>query len=107
MHLTELEPQFIKREEPRRFRRVGTLAEADGVLFLCPQCFTANGGAPGTHGIICWAPSVPQDTFPTPGRWTMNGAGYVDLTLNPSIAILNDAGCAAHFFVRAGEIVGA
>ena len=32
---------------------VDALTEADGVWFLCPKCFAANGGAVGTHAVIC------------------------------------------------------
>ena len=61
----------------------------------------------GTHGIICWAPHVPQTTNPTPGRWNLNGTGYHDLTLTASSSsvFLRTSPCAAHFNVTAGEIV--
>jgi len=106
MRLIELEPQLLKREDASHFRNVATLAEADGIRFLCPKCFAANKGPIGTHGIICWSPSVPQDTRPTPGRWSLQGAGFDDLTLvagSSSVALTG--GCAAHFFVRNGEII--
>jgi hypothetical protein len=105
MLLSDLEPQFLKREDNHRFQCVATLAEADGIKFLCPKCFTANNGAIGTHGVICWSPSVPQDTRPTPGRWEMQGTGIDDLTLvagSSSVAL--KGGCEAHFFVRNGAI---
>lgn len=31
------------------FHDVPALSGADGVEFLCPKCFAANGGAVGTH----------------------------------------------------------
>ena len=77
MRLTDLEPQFVRYEdrvEEREFvdgdeatwrergcptvKRtlpcqyiipVATLAEAQGIHFLCPVCFQQNGGAVGTH----------------------------------------------------------
>lgn len=104
--LRELQGQFLKREDSHHFKNVDTLVEADGVCFLCPKCFKQNGGPVGTHSVICWAPSVPQDTSPTPGRWEMHGAGLDDLTLvagSSSVAL--QGGCQAHFFVRAGAIV--
>lgn len=106
MRLTDLEPQFLKREDSHHFRFIDVMAEADGVEFLCPKCFAANSGRVGTHAVICWQPSVPQDTSPTPGRWTMEGTGFNDLTLVAgSSSILLKSGCEAHFFIRAGEIV--
>lgn len=87
---------------------VDALAEADGVLFLCPKCFEANGGEVGTHSVICWRPRVPPDVCPRPGRWEFHGTGLGDLTLVAgSSSVLLQAGCAAHFCVRAGAIVGA
>lgn len=106
MRLRELKAKFIKRDDSRSFREVETKAEADGVMFLCPVCFKENNGPVGTHSIICWEPSVPQDTEPVPGRWTMQGNGIDDLTLvaASSSIFLQKAPCKAHFFVRNGEI---
>lgn len=134
--LLDLEPRFIRREvrvEARRYVRadavhpdgpftdedfeertgphtylinVDTVAEADGVIFLCPKCFTANGGSVGTHSVICWRPHVPQTEDPKPGRWEFQGTGLADLTLVAgSSSVLLQGGCNAHFFVRASEIV--
>lgn len=108
MRLTELAAKFLKCDDNRHFRFVATLAEADGVEFLCPKCFAANGGPVGTHAVICWSPTIPQDTSPTPGRWSMEGTSLEDLTLvASSSSVLLHGGCEAHFFVRSGEIVGA
>ena len=134
MKLTDLEPQLLRHEfrettwtrqnadgsteevtGPRSFFiSVDTLAEAQGVEFLCPKCFSANGGAVGTHGIICWSRSrgVPDDVEPTPGRWAMSGTGLEDLTLNadpPSQArsILLTSGCRWHGFITAGMVTPA
>ena len=106
MRLRELDAEFIKRIDAQHFEFVDALAEADGIKFLCPKCFAENKGPIGAHAVICWSPSVPQDTRPTPGRWTMQGTSIDDLTLvagSSSVAILG--GCKAHFFVRAGAIV--
>ena len=105
MKLTDLDPKFLKREHSHMFRNVENIGEADGIQFLCPKCFAANGGKVGTHAVICWQPNVPQDTFPTGGRWSMEGKGLDDLTLvAASSSVLLRGGCEAHFFVRGGVI---
>lgn len=110
MRLSDLEPQFVKAwtEDDCRhgWEDVQTIAEADGVWFLCPKCFETNGGAVGTHRILCWSPSVPIDMLPKPGRWHLEGSGYADLTLRGVISdsVLLTSGCGAHFFVRSGRI---
>ncbi len=87
---------------------VDTLADADGVWFLCPKCFAANGGREGTHGVICWfVGKVPDDVAPKPGRWTPTGSGLHDLTFVPSAgrtqSVLLTAGCQWHGFVVNGD----
>lgn len=106
--LRDLDAKFLKRESSNRFREVGSIADADGIQFLCPKCFKENNGPVGTHGVICWSPSVPQDTTPTPGRWEMRGTGLDDLTLvaGSSSVHLQGGGCGAHFFVRKGPSNG-
>lgn len=92
--------------------REGTFAEAQGVLFLCPKCFTANGGAVGTHSVLCWSRSrgVPDSVRPKPGRWTLQGTSIDDLTLDGdpvgnarSVLLTSDGGCAWHGFVNNGD----
>ena len=90
---------------------VATLAEAQGVQFLCPICFVANGGAVGTHSVLCWSRSrgAPDDASPGPGRWTLDGTGFEDLTLNgdpPGTArsVALGGGCDWHGFVTNGEV---
>jgi hypothetical protein len=106
MKISELEAQFLKCEEGgRTWRHVESIGEADGIIFLCPVCFTANKGNIGTHSIICWRPHIPQSVTPGPGRWQFVGTGYGDLTLQAgSSSILLTGGCNAHFFIRNGEI---
>jgi hypothetical protein len=107
MKLTELEPKFLKRESDALFAQVETLAEADGIRFLCPKCWTANKGPVGTHSVICWASSVPQTTNPTPGRWNLVGTGFNDLSLVAgSSSILLTVGCMWHGFIQNGEVTG-
>jgi hypothetical protein len=104
--MTLREATFLKRITCHEFKLVENIADADGVEFLCPVCFVRNGNSNvGTHAVICWSPSVPQDTDPTPGRWSMVGSGIDDLTLvASSSSVLLKGGCNAHFFVRHGKI---
>lgn len=106
MKLIDLEPQFLRRDDDHHFTFVGDVSEADGVEFICPKCFADNGmKRAGVHGVICWEPSVPQTTTPTPGRWEMLGTGFHDLTLRAgSSSILLQGGCGAHFFIENGNI---
>jgi hypothetical protein len=106
MKLIELEPEFLKLIDERSFCRIDAIAEADGVMFLCPMCFKANGGPVGTHRVICWSPRVPISMEPRPGRWELRGNGFQDLTLTAgSSSVALGSGCRAHFFVTNGEIV--
>lgn len=109
MRLSELDPKFLKRLRPDAWKCWDvSREEADGLMFLCPKCFKANGGAISTHTVICWRPSVPQDTSPTGGRWEIVGTGFDDLSLiAASSSVRLDGGCRAHFWVRNGEIVDA
>jgi len=109
MRLLDLEPQFLAVEEPgRTYRHVDTIEEADGVQFLCPKCFKANGGAVGTHSVQCWSPKVSPTETPGPGRWNLLGTGLHDLTLQAgSSSVLLTSGCRWHGFVRNGEVTGA
>ena len=107
MKLTELQAHFARLVDDRgSYVHVDDIVQADGVWFLCPKCFLANGSSDvGTHGILCWAPKVPQTISPTGGRWELRGTGIADLSLvagSPSVKLTG--GCAAHFFVQRGEI---
>lgn len=106
MRLLELNPEFLKRTGDDTFERTASIAEADGLLFLCPVCFRANAGSVGTHSVICWQPKVPAHITPGPGRWNFEGTGLADLTLvaGSSSILLSGPGCGAHFFIRNGEI---
>lgn len=121
--LRSLEAQFLKYQErsvpPGEFvdgvkhpdgvevsmRYVETLSEADGIEFLCPLCFEKNGGAVGTHIVICWfVGKVRDDVSPKPGRWTPQGTGIDDLRFIPgdpprAVSVLLTAGCNWHGFV--------
>ncbi len=102
MRLDQLDARFMKCVDPRIWRPVFSIDEADGLMFLCPLCFERNGGASGTHTIICWRPRVSVMVSPSPGRWEFEGAGLKNLTLVSSVEIPN--GCGAHFWVRNGVV---
>lgn len=89
---------------------VAAIAEAQGVCFLCPLCFAANGGAIGTHSVICWSRSrgIADDVHPGPGRWSLHGSGIDDLTLDAdppggARSVLLTSGCGWHGFVNSGD----
>jgi hypothetical protein len=108
--LTDLEPQFLAIDTSKSYRHVDSLAEAQGIMFLCPKCFAANGGNIGTHAVICWFTGVPLDVSPSPGRWNPSGTGYHDLSFVPpgatSVQLLGD-GCRWHGFIQGGEVTNA
>lgn len=118
MRLSELEPTFRRREvrEGRvYFVLVARIEEAQGVEFLCPGCFVANGGPVGTHMVLCWSRSrgIADDVVPGPGRWALEGTGLHDLTLNGdgnsrSILLALEKGCCGwHGYVTNGEVTDA
>jgi len=89
-HLTDLEPEWIVvGEAPNARRRDASLTAetAQGIVFLCPQCFAKNGGPVGTHSVMLWFRDrgVPKGHEPGPGRWAVEGRGFEDLTLHPSV----------------------
>ena len=107
--LADLEPQLLRLVpggERQGAEQVDALALAQGVWFLCPKCFQANGGRVGTHMVMCWfrERGVPDTATPGPARWAVSGTGLADLTLSPSIQLLG--GCNWHGFVRGGVIEG-
>lgn len=113
MRLRELEARFLKIDEPGRTRHeVDTLAEAQGVIFLCPLCWTTNAGPIGTHSVICWFRDrgVLDTESPSPGRWDPGGAGLDDLTFvsidgrQCSVQLLG--GCNWHGHIVNGEAIG-
>lgn len=107
LQLAELNPQFLKRIDDNRFREVDAIKDADGVMFVCPLCFEKNGKSDvGVHSVLCWKPSVPQTTEPTPGRWNLIGTGYEDLTLQngSSSILLTGDGCGWHGFIQNGVV---
>jgi hypothetical protein len=84
------------------------LPEADGVSFLCPQCYTENGGVVGTHGIHVYFAGrncpdrIGKNKKGETVRWTVSGTGLDDLSLTPSILL--ESGCEWHGFVGSNGI---
>lgn len=105
--LSDLEARFLKyapRDGKEFLEKVDSIAEADGVIFLCPKCFVENKGPVGTHSVLCWSPKVPPTLNPKPGRWNLVGTGLHDLSLVAgSSSVLLTAGCRWHGFVRNGD----
>ena len=119
MRLVELEPDFIGKAVGRddgtdaaSWERLPSVDGAQGLIFLCPTCYQANGGNVGTHAIVCWlsegrnAQAVPAHWNPGPGRWLIVGDTFETLTLNAHGArsVLLRGGCNAHFHITNGEI---
>jgi hypothetical protein len=110
--LSSLEAKFIV-ATPGGSRVVESIDEAQGVRFLCPKCFTANGGAVGTHSVICWSRSrgVPEEQEPGPGRWTLHGTSMDNLQLEGdpvgrARSVQLTAGCNWHGFINNGHAEG-
>lgn len=104
--LRQLEGRLMKSVDDRAARSVNTVAEADGVFFLCPKCFETNKGPVGTHGVHCWFKGVPDSYVPGPGRWNPSGTTIDDLSLVPPgmCSVQLNGGCNAHFLVTNGQI---
>lgn len=107
MRLRELDASFLKMLDATSTLFVDTIAEANGIRFLCPLCFQKNGGAGGTHSVTCWFVGVDPLKSPGPGRWTPSGTGLDDLSFvpgpggTPSVKLLT--GCGWHGYIQGGE----
>lgn len=86
------------------FVPVDTLAEADGVWFLCPKCFKANGGAKGTETVCILWNEGPGTRFNRGVRWELSKESTCmdDLVLTPSIQ--THGGCEWHGFVGSSGV---
>jgi len=111
MKLSELEAQLLRRVDSGTYSTAPIpLAEADGVMFLCPGCYRKNVGPVGTHSILCWfVGRVPDDVSPLPGRWIPAGNSVDDLTfVGPAAASVQiTGGCNWHGFIKNGEAIDA
>ena len=94
MRLSELEPTF-RRWAPNGLGKANAIADAQGILFLCPACLNKDG-----HSLLVWFDErgVPAEALPAP-RWKVTGNSFEDLSLTPSV----NAGC-WHGFVTNGQI---
>ena len=106
MLLQDLSPSFVKiLISGQLYHDVDTLEEAQGIRFLCPKCFAANGEV-GTHCVQVWVEGrgAGAKEEPFPGRWKVSGTSVKDLTLSPSVQLTS--GCGWHGHVINGEVRG-
>jgi hypothetical protein len=109
--LRDLEASFLRIVGEVSWSEIPKLEDAHGIYFLCPKCFTANGGPRGTHRVICWFRGcVPDELTPKPGRWTPGGRGLDDLTFVPgvpamAVSVQLQGACWWHGHVRQGAVV--
>jgi len=108
--IPDLEARFVQyRVEPNGqtiLPTVDALADAHGVMFVCPKCMDSLGTRVGAHSVICWfVGRVPDDAEPGPGRWNPAGTGLHDLSfVGPgACSVLLTSGCCWHGYVRNGE----
>lgn len=111
MRLVDLEPEWVRDSEIAGAHQRDdqlTIATAQGVMFLDPVEFARNGGPVGTSSVLVWfrGRGVPDDKDPGPGRWTVSGTSFDDLTLDPSV----DLSCSGeypgrwHGWVKNGDV---
>lgn len=107
MRLRDLNGELLVYIDEQHFRTDATsVAEAHGVMFLCPLCFRTNNGPIGTHRVLCWfVGCVPDTVSPKPGRWNPSGTNLDDLTfVGPgAVSVLLTSGCGWHGFVKNGD----
>jgi hypothetical protein len=109
--------KFMWGPKPYRYEYhdVLTVAAADQVMFMCPLCFTTNGGPKGTHRVlVSFADrNIPdgagsRDSNGKPSRWKASGTTIFDLVLTPSILLdasqKKEVGCHWHGFVGSNGI---
>jgi hypothetical protein len=106
--LKDLDAQLLWQLTPGEGFRTDapSLAEAQGIEFLCPKCFAENNGPVGTHAVICWFKGkVPDSVSPKPGRWNPSGTCIDDLTFVPpgAFSVLLTGGCGWHGYVKNGS----
>jgi len=101
MKLTLLEPILLRVDGDGVYDVVETLPDAQGMMFLCPKCFAANGGPVRTHSVLVWfdGRGVLASMTPAP-RWQVDGKTIDELSLAPSVHITG--GCGWHGWVKNG-----
>ena len=108
--LRELEAVFMKRIDDTHRQEVDAIAAADGLMFMCPKCYEANGGPVGTHQVMCWFEGkVPDTEVPGPGRWTpappdatIDNLSFVP-SATKSCSVMLTGGCQWHGMVTNGR----
>ena len=87
-----------------------TLAEAQGIIFLCPKCMRDHPDGKGVHSVeVSFRDRGVLDADGThtkeglPVRWQVSGTGFHDLTTTPSI-LLTGAGCGWHGYLQEGNV---
>jgi len=110
VRLRDLDARLVRYErvgDEEHYVHVDTVAEADGLLFICPGCVKTLGTKVGAHSVLCWfVGKVPDDLDPKPGRWVPSGTTIDDLSfVGPGAAsvLLQGAPCGWHGFVRDGD----
>jgi hypothetical protein len=120
MRLVELEPKFITYHNINGVHYMDTLDEfsnpitldkAQGIHFLCPKCFAANGKSNyGVHYVeVTFKDRGVPDSEGThnksgkPVRWNVSGNDFSNLSTQPSI-LLEGEGCGWHGFITNGEV---
>jgi Family of unknown function (DUF6527) len=98
MKLTEFSPQLVKRLHDDSLQDVDSLAEASGLMLDCPVCAGSKA-----HSVLVYFRDrgVPAEAKPGPGRWSVAGSTFEDLTLTPSVDC--GSGC-WHGFITKGEV---
>ncbi len=101
MRLADLDPSFVLPIAEDCYHLVDQIDGAQGITFQCPRCMRERPDGRGVHYVLCWTTKVPPSWSPGPGRWSILGTEYDDVTLAPSVSVET---CGAHFFVRDGVI---
>ena len=104
LRLATLEAEFVRYGKSGGMAMADGFADAQGLWFLCPKCFTGNNGPVGTHGVLVWfeGRGVPPEATPGPGRWLITGTSLETLVLTPSIHLKGE-GCGWHGFITDGR----
>lgn len=78
------------------FKKVNTIAEADGLFFQCPRCHHSAINSRITERILCWFKHVPLTIAPKPARFVPTGHDLKDI----SFVSQNITGCRWHKFIQ-------
>jgi len=98
--LTDLDAQFVQLMDDNGLEHKPDAKHAHGLWLECPGCHN--------HRILVWfanplSPPPVDETHSPPGRWTRSGTTLGDLTLAPSILIIQP--CGWHGWVRDGKVI--